>query len=131
MYNHQDLVWQFGWSGARLQNLQILVCDRCLDVPQEQLRAKILSADPLPIYNARPEPFTYTGYSYQESNIICLPNGQNSSGVGGLGGDGGNLLLPDGVTTLLMPTYGSGVTIGIYGSGDFNPDFSTDFSGGV
>ena len=70
LYNHATLKWQFDWSGVRLQNLRILVCDRCLDVPQQQLRAKILSPDPLPIFNARPEPFTVTGVSYDESNYI-------------------------------------------------------------
>jgi hypothetical protein len=33
------------------------VCDRCLDTPQQQLRAIIVTADPLPIINARPEQF--------------------------------------------------------------------------
>ncbi len=38
-------------------NKQILVCPACLDKPQEQLRAIILPADPLPIRNPRTENF--------------------------------------------------------------------------
>jgi hypothetical protein len=58
-YNFNDLVWQFDWRGSTLQNLRILVCKRtCLDVPQEQLRAITLPADPVPIINARTEQYT-------------------------------------------------------------------------
>ena len=56
-YNHPDLQWQYEWAGSGLQNLRILVCDRCLDVPQDQLRSIVLPADPLPIINPRPEFF--------------------------------------------------------------------------
>ena len=55
LYNRMDLQWQWEWVGAKLQNLQILVCQRCLDKPQEQLRARILPPDPLPVSNPRPE----------------------------------------------------------------------------
>jgi len=34
-----------------------MVCDRCLDDPQPQLKARILPPDPVPIQNARPEQF--------------------------------------------------------------------------
>jgi len=54
-YNFEDLRWQFDWRGAQKQNLRILVCWRCEDVPQEQLRAIVLPPDPQPIINARPE----------------------------------------------------------------------------
>ena len=56
-WNFVDLRWQFDWRGASLQNLRILVCRRCQDIPQEQLRAIVLPADPVPIINARPEQF--------------------------------------------------------------------------
>lgn len=36
-------------------NLRKLVCKRCLDIPNEQLRPRILSADPVPVANPRPE----------------------------------------------------------------------------
>jgi hypothetical protein len=38
-------------------NTRILVCNRCFDKPQQQLRAIIIPADPLPIRNPRVEPF--------------------------------------------------------------------------
>src|SRR5258708_3950262 len=59
-YNLKDLSWQFEWHGPRLANLHLLVCDRCLDVPQEQLRAIFIPPDPAPVKDARP------GYSQQE-----------------------------------------------------------------
>ena len=57
LYNHDTLQWQFDWRGPRLQNLRILVCAGCLDVPQENLRTITLPADPVPIMNARPEQY--------------------------------------------------------------------------
>ena len=38
-------------------NKRILVCRRCLDRPQQQLRAIVIPADPVPIKNPRTEPF--------------------------------------------------------------------------
>lgn len=55
IYNRTDLNFQFQWAGAQLQNLQLLVCPRCMDVPQPQLRTIILPPDPLPIPNPRIE----------------------------------------------------------------------------
>lgn len=88
---HNTLRWQWQWAGERLQNLRILVCEEgCLDIPQMQLRARILSPDPLPIYNSRPEPFTVTGFNYQgESNIVTTADNQLF------------ILAADGVTVLL------------------------------
>lgn len=56
-YNFVDLMWQFEWRGATLQNIKILVCNSCLDRPQENIRAIVLPADPTPIVNARVEDF--------------------------------------------------------------------------
>lgn len=53
--NHDKLSWQFDWRGASLMNTRILVCETCLDVPQTQLRAIIVPADPVPIQNPRVE----------------------------------------------------------------------------
>jgi hypothetical protein len=52
-YNHVNLRWQFDWRGTSLQNLRLLVCSRCYDEPQEQLRAIVVPADPVPIQNPR------------------------------------------------------------------------------
>lgn len=57
-FNLIDLQWQHQWQGMQLQNLGILVCDECLDQPNEQLRAIILPPDPLPVMNPRPEPYS-------------------------------------------------------------------------
>lgn len=54
-YNHFQLSWQYQWAGPRLRNVRILVCETCLDTPQEQLRTIILPPDPMPIMNPRPE----------------------------------------------------------------------------
>jgi hypothetical protein len=111
--NHDKLAWQFDWAGLRLQNLRILVCDRCYDEPQRQKGAKPVSPDPLPIYNARPEPFTVTGFGYDESNIMEQPTIYyppfGSPPRKPWAADGLQMLMPDGVTVMLMPTNPSGV----------------------
>lgn len=53
LYNHNRLQWQFDYAGAGLINKRILVCNPCNDVPQAQLRAIVLPADPVPIQNPR------------------------------------------------------------------------------
>ena len=55
LYNHKDLQWQYIWAGARTANQNLLVCYKCLDDLQEQLRAIVLPADPVPIKNPRIE----------------------------------------------------------------------------
>ncbi len=56
-FNHPHLRWQYQWVGPRIQNVRQLVCQSCLDKPQEQLRTIVLPMDPVPIMNARPENF--------------------------------------------------------------------------
>lgn len=53
LYNHSELRWQFDWAGNKLINKRQLVCRRCNDIPQTQLRAIVLPADPMPIMNPR------------------------------------------------------------------------------
>ena len=57
-FNHVDLKWQYDWRGASLANLRILVCGPCYDTPQQQLRAIVIPADPVPIQNPRVELFS-------------------------------------------------------------------------
>ena len=64
-YNHVDLQWQYDWRGAALQNVRILVCNSCLDVPQDQLRAIVVPADPTPIMQARVQDFQQAETDYQ------------------------------------------------------------------
>lgn len=78
--NHVDLSWQQQWSGVKLQNLRLLVCRRCLDVPQAQLKARILQPDPVPIRNPRPELFSVDETTYLTTNDgrhIVTNNGFN------------------------------------------------------
>ena len=56
-YNHVNLKWQYDWRGASLQNIRLLVCNSCYDTPQEQLRAIIVPADPVPINQPRTQDF--------------------------------------------------------------------------
>lgn len=55
-YNLVDLIWQFDWRGPKMQNLRVLVCQSCLDQPQQNgQRTIILPPDPVPVQYARPE----------------------------------------------------------------------------
>jgi len=63
-YNHVDLMWQYDYAGAGLINKRILVCKPCYDTPQEQLRAIVLPADPVPIINPRVETWAEAENSY-------------------------------------------------------------------
>lgn len=64
-HNHDQLQWQMQWAGAMLYNTRLLVCRRCLDVPQEQLRTITLPPDPVPVMNARVEPFLQDSTDYR------------------------------------------------------------------
>lgn len=60
-----DLSWQFDWRGTNLANLWLRVCRRCLDTPQQQLRAITLPADPTPVWQPRPENFDAAEIDYR------------------------------------------------------------------
>jgi hypothetical protein len=64
-YNHKDLAWQYDWRGATMQNIRILVCNTCYDTPQEQRRAIVVPADPMPIIQARVQDFAQAETNYQ------------------------------------------------------------------
>lgn len=64
-YNRVDLNWQYDWRGASLQNVRILVCRTCTDTPQEQLRAIVVPADPVPIDQPRTQDFAQAETNYQ------------------------------------------------------------------
>lgn len=89
-YNHAQLSWQYEWRGTKLQNINRLVCQTCLDIPQEQLRMVVYPPDPVPIMNARPEqnvsndnPMSPIGMSANQ----FMP--QYGSRIGNLTGGGG------------------------------------------
>lgn len=64
-YNRVDLNFQFQWRGTSLRNIYILVCDRCLDIPTEQLRSITIPADPTPIYFPSVEDFVADETNYR------------------------------------------------------------------
>lgn len=67
-YNHVDLRWQFDYAGASLINKRILICRTCEDLPQNQLRAIIIPADPVPILNPRVEAFIADETNYRTTS---------------------------------------------------------------
>ena len=58
------------WAGQSMISTNLLVCDRCLDKPNPQLRTLVLPPDPTPILNARPEP-----YSIDETDFRTVTDG--------------------------------------------------------
>lgn len=79
-YNHHKLTPQKEWAGTRLVNLNLLVCSQCLDVPQVQLKARILPPDPVPILNARVENFAADNNTYlttDDGKTILTNDGNN------------------------------------------------------
>ena len=84
-YNHVNLRWQYDWRGASMMNIKLLVCNTCYDQPQEQLRAIVVPADPVPIVNPRIQDFVTA-----ESNTR-VTSGQNTvdpvTGIPVPGGD--------------------------------------------
>lgn len=55
-YQLSDLRQQMQWRGTSLAWTGEMVCPRCYDTPQEQLRSIILPPDPYPRANPRPDP---------------------------------------------------------------------------
>lgn len=65
LYNHVNLQWQYDWAGASLINKRLLVCNECNDVPQSQLRAIVVPADPTPILNPRIQDYNTAESDYR------------------------------------------------------------------
>jgi hypothetical protein len=71
------------WAGASLINKRILVCHSCNDVPQQQLRAIVVPADPVPIQNPRTQDYvtaeqntrTTQGNTVNSQTGIPVPGG--------------------------------------------------------
>ena len=77
-YNHVNLRWQFDWRGASLMNIRLLVCDTCYDAPQEQLRAIVVPADPVPIEQPRLQDFVTASQDTRVTsgqNTVNYPTG--------------------------------------------------------
>lgn len=67
LYNLRVLRWQMQWRGTSVQNIHLRVCNTCYDIPNEQLRTLILPPDPMPVMDARTEPYTI-----DEKNFLTL-----------------------------------------------------------
>lgn len=77
VYSHNMLKWQYDWRGASSMNLRILVCNKCYDTEQEQLRAIVLPADPVPISNPRTQDYVTAESDYRitQGNTVDAPTG--------------------------------------------------------
>jgi hypothetical protein len=92
------------WRGAGLLPIQIFVCEHCYDTPQEQFRAIVLPADPVPVLLPFPEPFMA-----DEINVMTLTTGSTTDPVTGL---------PIPATTTLTTVPGVSMTPEPYGRPD-------------
>lgn len=68
LYNHSHLRWQMDYSGAGIYNKRILVCEKCYDIPQQQLKVIVIPPDPLPVLNARPPDYVYSEANYRATS---------------------------------------------------------------
>jgi len=68
VYNHVNLRWQYDWRGTSMQNIRLLVCSTCYDDPQEQLRAIVVPADPVPIQNPRTQNYVTAETNYRTTS---------------------------------------------------------------
>ena len=84
LLNHASLQWQYDWRGASIQNTRMLVCSTCLDKPQQQLRALVVPADPVPIQNPRTQNYVAASTDYRTTQ------GNSVDPVTGLPIPGGN-----------------------------------------
>lgn len=58
--------------GNQIQRTGFLVCPTCWDIPNPQLRPKVLPPDPVPILNARTEP-AFSGQPTPTVTVAALP----------------------------------------------------------
>lgn len=138
LYRHRDLQWQFQFAGVKLQNLRLLVCSSCLDVPQPQLKVIILPADPLPILNPRQENYT------QDDNPVS-PLGTSigtMTGFAGLDGafnmgtnkpalaSAGKSISTAGYTNTVGRNWGTGLTQTLSGVSLYAPNDAAFLSAG-
>lgn len=101
-HNRVDLNFQYDWRGTSLQNLYLLVCDRCLDMPQEQLRAIALPADPTPIYFPSVEAF-----EQDETNCRAIPGCCETDPISGLPRPSANLRITEDLQNRITQPIGA------------------------
>ena len=75
-----QLQWQMAYQGSQTpQNTRFLVCPKHLDPLNEQDSPNLLSPDPLPVFNSRPEPYTLDEASWlstQDGDRITTQDGE-------------------------------------------------------
>lgn len=73
------LQWQYAYQGStQPQNTRFLVCPKHLDPLNSQDTPNILPPDPLPVFNARPEPYALDETSWlstQDDDVIATEDG--------------------------------------------------------
>lgn len=87
------------YSGAGIYNKRILVCEKCYDTPQQQLKVIVIPPDPLPVLNARPPDYVDAETNYR------VTSGQNTvdsvTGIpiiqGNIRGSYATILYPNGL----------------------------------
>jgi hypothetical protein len=75
----RHLRWQHEFAGTQLINLRLLVCNTCLDIPQPQLKARTVEADPIPVRDPRPQNF----YDAEVDYFVTDPGGVTITTDGG------------------------------------------------
>jgi hypothetical protein len=100
IYNHIKLKFQYDYRGPQLQNLRFLVCDTCYDKPQAQLKPIVLTEDPLPILNARPEDYGYANNPELSMLVSAAPDPLTGIPVP----TDETLITEDGIYIALQPT---------------------------
>ena len=73
VYNMSSIVWAYDYRGRQLANLRLRICERCQDVPQNQLRPRIIPPDPVPVANARPFPYCEAEVDDRTTTNPALP----------------------------------------------------------
>lgn len=78
-WNLDRLQWQYSYQGAfSPMNTRYLVCPNHVDPLNPQDQAYILPPDPLPVFNARPEPYTLDETSWlttEDDSILATEDG--------------------------------------------------------
>lgn len=98
LYNHNRLSWAYDWRGPNLQNLGFLVCESCLDTPQQNgQRTIILPPDPVSIRNARPQNFLAADNPMSPIGLTLTSNALAGGFIGTMTGGGGVVSAFDGV----------------------------------
>lgn len=75
--NHCDLRWEVQYMGPQIQKTGFLVCNTCWDIPNPQLKPKVLPADPVPILNPRKEA-PQTNINLTTYTVATLPSAVTS-----------------------------------------------------